>query len=579
MEIKQTKIELFLFTFCYVSNFFVLIILSLYSSQPAIELFKFIQIIAFIIVCLFFLKKINKLIAFIFSNIIYFFYLILITFLILTQTKLSFSFLSRNIQVINSILFYYTWLIILLLIISIINSKAFYNFQKKINKQKIYLILCLIIVIPWWLPSKYNNELFYFINNIYKKDNIINYYEENTRQQLIQTLIQNKANIITQAQNIDTKNLPSYLDNIIILQLESLNSFLINEQNTPNWLAIAKQGILFPKFYSNSVETIFGQEALLCSLPVSFYSNLSTSKEDKKIICLPEIFKHLKYKTFFFKTYNLNFAKTGLFMKNLQFDEVHADDIMKEKDPKYLWGYREDIFFERMFDFFKKNKQPNKNFLFIEIGPTNHWPFLTPSNLKNKVPYKLPKKHQEKLINTTFLQDKYLKIALTKINDVFPNKNYTLFILSDHGWPAEIHKNNVFNKKNSFEENFLSSMIVIFGNHHQTKNKIINTKYSQMDLIPSIMDLFKIDYPANNFSSSFVSEINDKTINNSTMILIQPFSDKYLNLIKENLKHQYNATSQKILLYNLTKDPLEKNPQTIGDNQPTNLKIIKELLN
>ena len=34
-------------------------------------------------------------------------------------------------------------------------------------------------------------------------------------------------------------------------------------------------------------------------------------------------------------------------MNNIYFDEVHADDIMSEDDPRYLWGYREDVFYKK----------------------------------------------------------------------------------------------------------------------------------------------------------------------------------------------------------------------------------------
>ena len=44
------------------------------------------------------------------------------------------------------------------------------------------------------------------------------------------------------------------------------------------------------------------------------------------------------------------------------------------------------------------------NFLFLEVGPTNHWPFLTPKEFVDKVPYKKPKNQEERLKNTMFLQ-------------------------------------------------------------------------------------------------------------------------------------------------------------------------------
>src|SRR3989339_664363 len=176
--------------------------------------------------------------------------------------------------------------------------------------------------------------------------------------------------------------------------------------------------------FGKSVQTILGQENILCSLPTSFYLNLSDNRDVSNILCLPEFFSNLDYKTFFMKSFDLNFAQTGKLMNDLKFNEVHATDIMKEGDKTYKWGYRDDIFWERAFDYLQENKKEKYNFAYIEVGPTNHWPFSTPEELRDLAPYKNPKNHQERFINTTFLQDMFLQIALDRIDKMFPEKNY-----------------------------------------------------------------------------------------------------------------------------------------------------------
>jgi len=566
-----------LYFFC-CANLFIITFLFLYSGNFFLEIYKWLQFIAIIFLLFYLFRK--RFLAFLIICFFYFLYAVLAVYFIITHTSLDFSFLKRNFININDILPQYIFHFSVIFAIALINSFLIYKFQPRFKFRSKYLLifLTLFIFIPQIIqPNQYNNELIAFAKTIYNKDQVIDCYQSYYNQ-LIQNSINGKELILSDVQ-ANPGQLPEYLDNIIILQLEGLNGYLVNKKNTPNFMAIAQQGVFFPKFYANSVQTILGQENILCSLPSSFDMNLVTSGNDQQVLCLTEILKKLSYKTFFLKSYQLKFANTGKFMRNLQFDEVHADDIMGQGDIKYPWGYREDVFYQKALNYFKNNKNEKYNFLYLGTGPTNHWPFNTPKEMQDIVPFKEPKKFQEKLINTTYLQDKHLKIAWDYINNIFPEKNYTLFILADHGWPAEFHKNNTFNEKGAYEENFITSMIMVIGNEKKYKNKIITTRYSQMDIMSSILGLFNIDHPANKFSSSFVKEIKGQALRSPITLLIQPYSSKYINFIDNNLKYQYNSNKRHIMLSDLANDPDEKNSQIISSNKAKNLEIIEELLN
>jgi len=513
------------------------------------------------------------------STIVYLLYLLLVAYLTSFGNNPNLYFIKRLAQSFShNIILSLSCPLIILSFVALLNCLLIQKIKLKNKNKTIYLILLIVILGQFFIFPSANNELFTSVQALFCKDKVIEYYQ-NAYLKLVQGNEKSKEDIISQTQKINQNDIPLYLDNVIILQIESLNGFLVSEEITPNFLKIAKSGILFPKFYSNSIETILAQENLLCSLPGSLKSTLIANGFDKKIICWPEIMKHLGYKTFFLKSYDLSFTRTKEFMQNLHFDEIHANDIMSEDDPQYFWGFREDIFYQKAFNYIQKNKE-KRNFLYIEIGPTNHWPFTTPLELKNLVPYKNPKNHREKLINTTFLQDKYLSIAWKNINELFPEKNYTLLILGDHSWPAEFHQNNTFNQRMAFGENFITSLVLIIGNEEKYKNRKINSAYSHLDILPTFLDFFQIDYPENKFSQSFLPELQNKEkLNNKFIPLIQPSDYKCpLSFINNNLKYQYNAQGKQITLYDLEKDPEEKNGQIISSIAEKNIKIIKELL-
>lgn len=522
-------LNLIIFFFSYLST------LNLYF-----EIIKFFQLLILFFLISF--SKINKYLKIFFINIIYFVYLILIFFTITTRTSLDYFFLKRNLTNISS-LFSSFGLIFFIIILIVFISSFFANYLgSKLKIKKNILIFFLAITVScFFINEKYSNPIFIFAKSIYSGDENIDKYQNAVYQNLINRSSSNKQNIKESIKNTTTKNLPKYLDNIIFLQIESLNSFLVSATNTPNFLEISKQGVFFPKFYGNSVQTILGQENILCSLPSSFDINLVKSELDKNIFCLPETFNNLGYKTFFLKSYDLDFDKTGDFMKNIGFNEVHADSIMQEEDPKSLWGYREDIFYERVFEYLEKNLQKN-NFIYIEIGPSNHWPFQTPADLIDILPFPHPQNHRERLIDTTFIQDMYLKIAWEKLNALFPEKNYTVLILGDHSWPAEMHEGNFFNQRYAYEENFLTSMIIILGNQEKYKGKVVFDKHSQMDIMPTLLDFYGIKQE-NEYNQSLKNIILENGNSNpeKSIILIQPYGNRYITLIKNGEVSQYDS--------------------------------------
>jgi hypothetical protein len=562
-------------------NFIFVILLYLYRTDLWLEIIKWLQFFALAILLSFYLNKLNKYLSFIIVYLVNFAYLILIAFFLITNTKLDISFLKRNIRDINIILPQYIYYILILAFIAFLNALFIHKIKKHwAGKYKILslsLLVLFVLATIFFRGSKFNNEFVVFAKTIYRDDETINYYQD-FYARLIQKLTEEKKIVKEASEKIYQSERPDYLDNIVIFHLESLNGFLVNEKNTPVFTAIAKEGIFFPKFYANSVQTVLGYESMLCSMPSSFDANLVYNKNLDQIICLPNFLKNFGYKNYFFKGGNeLASTKLDEFIPAIGFDELHNKDIMQAGDPKYPWGYREDIFYQRVFEYLNKNLAPKNNFLYIDVAGTNHWPFKTPAGFEAAVPFPDPKNHQERLINTTWLQDSYLKIAWDYLNELFPEKNYTLLILGDHSWPAEIHPQNTFNERNGYEENFMDSMVMIIGDEY--KNKIISEKYNQMDILPSIVDLFGIKYPENEWRMSFIGNLNGQDGQPNKTIQIQPFADKIINIINGHDKYQYDGETNQVFLCDLIADPLENNCKILSDNKKNNLYIVKNLLN
>jgi len=174
-------------------------------------------------------------------------------------------------------------------------------------------------------------------------------------------------------------------DTIVLLHLEDWNSRVVNgdvlignelydEPMAPVFLQYATRGLYFPEHYSNSMLTILSEENTLCGIGDNLGTRYAKRNEDFSFQCLPEIFSGNQFKTYFFKAHNLNYHNTGSFMKKIGFDTVVNREIMQEDDTEYYWGYRDDIFYQRIFEFLA-SEPPSKKFIYIAVSGSHHSPF------------------------------------------------------------------------------------------------------------------------------------------------------------------------------------------------------------
>jgi hypothetical protein len=383
------------------------------------------------------------------------------------------------------------------------------------------------------------------------------------------------ADHITALENSSLKNInkgnPSILgDVVIVVQQESLNSLLINPKVTPRILNAAKDGILFNQMYGNSIQSERGYECILCGVPPSMAGDLVEDYDPadlKNLKCLPSIFKALGYQPIVFYSGNPNPRVIRLF-KSIGFEKILADDIVQPGDVMYDWGYREDTFFTRVDEYLQKHYTNEKLFIFITASATNHTPFkVHDKKLLDKIPFPEPSKFEERLSNTTFVQDAYFG----HLYEIF-QKHYaqrgSLIAVSDHSWPIPRHKNNIYNERGAYEENFLIGMLLVPPSTRRGEfatGSVVTRRFSQMDIVPTILDLTGVDqnpWLGKSFAPWLLSSRTQERIEPPRItISVQPYGGGFISAVQYPTKYLFDALDQNVQIYNLEKDPWEKSPE------------------
>jgi hypothetical protein len=361
---------------------------------------------------------------------------------------------------------------------------------------------------------------------------------------------------------------PSLLgEAIFFVKQESLNGLLAGPRITPQLLRASRDGVLFADLYANSIQSLRGYECILCGVPPSVTGALVDEyepKELKDLSCLPRLFKQLGYHPLYFFGGSKN-ARIMQFAESIGFEKVLADDIVQPGDIKFDWGFREDVFYSRIIEYLQRHYANEKLFVFIDTGATNHTPFeVLDDALLDKIPFPHPEKFQESLSNTTFVQDAYFG----QLYDLF-RRHYgqrgTLVAVSDHSWPMEAHKDNIYNERGAYEENFLIPLLFVPPSSMKERFATGTTykqRFSQMDIFPTILDLTGLEHRhllGESFAPWLLAASNrEQSEPRKTKISIQPYGGGFISAVRYPQKFLFDVLGRNVKVYDLEKDPEER---------------------
>lgn len=372
--------------------------------------------------------------------------------------------------------------------------------------------------------------------------------------------------------------LESATDNIVIVQLESTSALTFNGDavvgasqeaypnvQMPELEKLKKDGIFMPYFWGNAIQTNRGIEAILCGVAGNIGAAYSQRLKDLTFPCLPEVLQEAGYNTHAFRADDLSFSNMGKFLIKTGFDAVHREDIMKEEDKEYQWGYDDCALYKRSLDYLQKNyKNPKKLFSYTEVS-TNHWSFAEKEAYKHLYPYPEPDRFIERYINSATMQDYCLGQFYKQFKQYAP-KNTHLFILGDHSWPVDIN-GNVYSNKGAETDNFLIPMLYIppkeRAKQYPVGKEYNHLNFAQTDLIATIFEILTGSVAQNSFADilkDVTKTTKDLEAYEPCHVMTQPYGEKLYLVAKWPLALRYSIGNKVLDYYDLEHDFLMKKP-------------------
>ena len=277
--------------------------------------------------------------------------------------------------------------------------------------------------------------------------------------------------------------------NVVVVVMESFTARFCGATGarfgaTPNYDALAKEGILFDRAFSVGTHTAQGIYGTLCSFPhlPDFETLMKQPLGQQPFRSLPAILSEAGFETLFL--YNGLFSwdnKEGFFRNHGMQRFIGRNDY---KDPTFVdpdWGVSDLDVFNRAVKEFSEIAQRKKPFLGVVLTLSNHSPFNLP-----KIPGLSPIEgggEQNQRLNGVHYADwavgEFIKAARQTI--WFDD---TLFVFTgDHGFgiPPNLTELGLLH----MHVPILFYGPAILGTQHETRHTVA----SQLDILPSILGI------------------------------------------------------------------------------------------
>ena len=296
-------------------------------------------------------------------------------------------------------------------------------------------------------------------------------------------------------------------NNLIIVQLEGLDSWVINKNDTPTLYSMMRNSINFTNHYSyyNGGGSTFNSEFAVNTgfiTPLSYTQNAYTFNKNSFPYSLAHLFKKQGYAVNAFHMNTKEYYSRGTNYKNWGYDNYYGlVDQNTYKDNSYYLD-RELLLNEE----FKEKMFGSEKFVDYIITYTNHMPF-NPEKGNCKMLLDLDSKDNENVSydlteedcvrrqakETDYMME--LLIKELKEREIFDKT--TIVVLTDH-YLYTLSDKSILDKYKNTSNNLINHTPFFIYTNNKDK-KTIKTVTSQLNVLPTVFNLFGIDYNPNHY--------------------------------------------------------------------------------
>ena len=290
--------------------------------------------------------------------------------------------------------------------------------------------------------------------------------------------------------------------NVIFVQLEGLDTWLLTQKDTPNLYKMMRKSIVFNNHYSyyTGGGSTFNSELAVTTgftTPISYTKNPYAFTDNYFPYSLPKLFKKQGYSVNAFHMNSGEFYTRDLNYKNWGYDNYYSlMDNGEYTDSSYKLDRElilNEFFYEKMF----KQETPFVNYL---ITYTPHSPFRLTTET-GKLLYQdlypeteiIPELGEEEVARLYASEtDRMMGLLLQALEDNGLIDNTVIVVFTDH-YLYTLNDKTILDKYKKTENNLINQTPFFIWSNSTSKRQIKKVN-SQIDILPTVLNLMGIEY-------------------------------------------------------------------------------------
>ena len=295
--------------------------------------------------------------------------------------------------------------------------------------------------------------------------------------------------------------------NLIFLQIEGMDTWMLTKKTTPNLYNLRKHSIDFSNHYSiyTGGGSTFNSEFAVntgFTTPISYIENVYSFSKNTFPYTMARLFKEQNYSVNAFHMNKGEFYSRDINYKSWGYDNYYGlQDIQKYNDERYVLD-RELILNKT---FYNKIFKQQGNFVNYIITYSPHTPFTTEKEVgkilaeekygKGNVP-KLSEEDCAKMAASETDNMVGLLIQALKDNGLYDNT--VIVAYADH-YLYTLDDKSILDKYKETSNNLINHTPFFIWSSDLGQLTSISKVNMQMDILPTVLNLFGIDYNSNNY--------------------------------------------------------------------------------
>ena len=347
--------------------------------------------------------------------------------------------------------------------------------------------------------------------------------------------------------------------NVVLIHLESTRAgattpYNTNLDTTPFLAQLAKSSLLAERHYTVVPHTSKASVSVNCGIDPHLVQPTTEAKPDGiPAPCLAGLLKDQGYSTAFFQSSTQNFEDFGGLVKNFGYQDYYPLESMDTDgfQQTNYFGYEDDIMLKPSQEWLKKHK--NEPFMAEYLLGTGHHNYQCLGTSHGDESFS----HNDlinRYLNCMRLQDIFVKNLFEQYKQLGLYDNTIFVLYGDHGEAFGEH--GLYVHDDTIYQEGLKVPLIIHAPGLLEGGERVEGLSNHTDILPTVVDLLGYEvkggkYPGYSLVRALPEE--DRTLRLSCF-----HEEQCLASIKGTQKYIYHYDNQPDELFDLSKDPLEK---------------------